>query len=146
MKDLSEESPDLDAKISSIVEDGNKLDEEGKKTQALAAYIQAWELLPEPKLGWKLLTGWIAGSLYNFYFDNGDFKKSKCWAQAALAGRSSQRNTGPLMDLGMVCLELYEEDEAFRYFDEAYSIGKERAFKERPKKYLDYYLRKRRNE
>ncbi|MCU1784082.1 hypothetical protein NTD80_15095 [Pseudomonas sp. 13B_2.1_Bac1] len=74
MEDLSEESPDLDAKICSIVEGGNELDDEGKKTQALAAYIQAWELLPEPKLGWKLLTGWIAGSLYNFYFDNGDFK------------------------------------------------------------------------
>ncbi|WP_321864604.1 hypothetical protein [Pseudomonas paraveronii] len=142
MKDLSEENRDLEAKIFCIMETGNKLDEEGKKPQALAAYDQAWELLPEPKVGWKLLTGWIAGSLYNLYFDGGDFKTAKYWAQAALDGRSSERNTGPLIDLGMVCLELHEEDEALQYFDAAYSFGKERAFKERPKKYLTFYLGK----
>ncbi|WP_226457758.1 hypothetical protein [Pseudomonas sp. AF03-9] len=144
MKDLSEESPDLEAKISSIMEAGNELDEKGKTTQALAAYVQAWELLPEPKVSWKLLTGWIAGSLYNVYFGNGDFKKAKYWAQAALGGRSSERNTGPLIDLGMACLELFEEDEAFQHFDDAYAAGKERAFQERPKKYLSFYLSKKR--
>ena len=140
MKDLCEENPDLEAKISSIMETGNKLDDEGKKAQALAAYVQAWELLPEPKASWKLLTGWIAGSLYNFYFDSGNFNKAKYWALAALGGSSSERNTGPLIDLGMVCLELFEENEAYQYFDDAYTVGKDRAFKDRPKKYLDFYL------
>lgn len=142
MKDLSEENPDLEASISSIMETGNELDENGKKPQALAAYEQAWDLLPEPKLGWKLLTGWIAGSLYNFYFDATDFKNAKLWAQAELDGRSSERNTGPLIDLGMACVELNEEEEAFQHFDAAYAFGKERAFKERPKKYLKFYLDK----
>ncbi|GGL36262.1 hypothetical protein GCM10009091_17830 [Pseudomonas brenneri] len=142
MKDLSEENPDLEVRISSIMETGNELDEAGNKLEALAAYEQAWALLPEPRLGWKLLTGWIAGSFYNFYFDAGDFKTAKYWAQITLDGRSSERNTAPLIDLGMVCVELHEEEKAFQYFDAAYAFGKERAFKERPKKYLKFYLDK----
>ncbi len=122
MKNLFEENPNLEAKISSLMEAGNKLDESGKKKQALAAYNKAWGLLPEPKMNWKLLTGWIAGSFYNFYFDSGDFKTAKQWAHVALIGRV-ERNTGPLMDLGMVCLELHEEDEAFLCFNAAYTFG-----------------------
>ncbi len=47
------------------------------------------------------------------------------------------------IDLGMVCYELEQFDEAYKYFNDAYSYGKERAFKGRPKKYLEFFLNKR---
>ena len=42
----------------------------------------------------------------------------------------------------MVCYELEQYDESYKYFDDAYIYGKARAFKERPKKYLEFYLAK----
>jgi len=43
----------------------------------------------------------------------------------------------------MVCYELNQFEEAYKYFNDAYNYGKERAFQDRPKKYLEFYLRKR---
>ena len=43
----------------------------------------------------------------------------------------------------MVCYELNQFEEAYKYFNDAYNYSKERAFQDRPKKYLEFYLRKR---
>ena len=52
----------------------------------------------------------------------------------------SDIDTGPLINVGMVSLELGRSAEAYKYFDEAYKFGKARAFQERPKKHLNFYL------
>jgi hypothetical protein len=41
----------------------------------------------------------------------------------------------------MVCYELDQLEEAYKYFDEAYKYGKARAFQERQKKYINFYLK-----
>lgn len=145
MKNLHDENPELAIKVMNTMEDGNSMDEEGKKSEALAAYEKAWELLPQNKLNWEPLSAWISTSLYNLYLDNYDFKRAKEWAKAALESRSSELDTGPIVNLGIACYELHEEEEAYKYFDTAYSFGKERAFKERPKKYINFYLNKSKN-
>lgn len=145
MKDLFDTQPKLAEKIMSLMTEGNEFDESGQKNEALAAYQKAWELLPDFKLDWDLLTGWISGSLYNYYLDSSDFKLAKHWAEIALKGRSSEIDTGPIVSLGIACFELDEHEEAYRLFDEAYRYGKSRAFQERPKKYLTFYLDKKKS-
>ena len=145
MKNLYDENPELAAKIMSTMENGNALDEEERKSEALAAYEKAWELLPPDKLRWDPLSAWVSTSLYNLYFDSSDFRNAKKWARTALESRSSELDTGPIVNLGMACYELHEEEDAYKHFDAAYSFGKERAFKERPKKYISFYLDKSQN-
>lgn len=140
MKNLADEDPSLADEIMTAMTSGNDLDDKNKKTAAQALYQKAWDLLPEPKLEWTPLSSWVTGSIFNLHFDNGDFKAAEPWAQKTLEGRESDIDTGPLINVGMVLLELGRSAEAYKHFDEAYSFGKARAFQERPKKYLNFYL------
>ncbi|WP_339540212.1 hypothetical protein [Pseudomonas sp. RA_5y_Pfl1_P24] len=140
MKDLADENPTLADKIMAVMAMGNDLDEQNKKTEAQVLYQQAWDLLPEPKLEWAPLSSWVTGSFFNLHFDSGDFQAAESWAQKTLDGRESDIDTGPLINVGMVFLELGKNAEAYKAFDEAYGFGQARAFQERPKKYLNFYL------
>jgi len=142
MEDLANANPELAKDIMGIMESGNALDERGDKDAARSAYQRAWDLLPEPKLEWPPLSAWITGSFYNLHFDSADFAAAKQWAQKSLQARESDIDTGPLIDLGMAHFELEEYAEAYRYFEQAHRLGKARAFQERPRKYLKFYLEK----
>lgn len=142
MKELTEYNLELEEEIVSIIEAGNVYSTNGDFDAALKNYQEAWELLPEPKLEWEMLSSWLSGSFYTAYFNQADFESAKSWGEAQLKATSSDIDTAPSIDLGMVCYELEQYDESYKYFDEAYSYGKARAFKERPKKYLDFYLAK----
>ncbi|WP_255249271.1 hypothetical protein, partial [Enterobacter hormaechei] len=98
--------------------------------------------LPEPKFEWEL-ANWIAACMYSACFDLADYAEAKKWGETTLRTRGSDIDTAPLIDLGMVCYELNQFEEAYKYFNDAYNYGKERAFQDRPKKYLEFYLRKR---
>lgn len=139
MKELGSDNPDLENEIVATVESGNAFEEEGKLEEAFTYYEKAWSMLPEPKLSWEIAS-WIASCCSSVYFSRGEFEQAKPWSEISLQTRGSSIDTGPLIDLGMVCLELKQHDEAFQYFDRAYQYGKNRAFQGRPKKYLDYYL------
>ncbi|MCJ8203081.1 hypothetical protein [Pseudomonas sp. RGM2987] len=143
MNDLADENPVLADEIMAIMATGNELDEQNKKEEAKTLYQKAWDLLPEPKLQWTPLSAWVTGSFFNLHFDEGNFETAKDWAQKTLDGRESDIDTGPLINVGMVYFELQEHSQAYKYFDDAYRFGKDRAFKERPKKYLKFYLEKR---
>lgn len=141
MKEFIEKYKKLEESIISTVEKGNELHDEKSYEAALNEYTKAWNLLPEPKLEWEI-SSWIAACINSAYFDMNVFPKAKKWAEIALQTRRSDIDTAPLIDLGMVCYELKQYDESYKYFDDAYNYGKDRAFKERPKKYLDFYLSK----
>ena len=145
MKELSSTNEKLETEIVSKTEHGNALADIGKHAEALKFYAEAWSMLPPPKEQWEMLPSWIAGSCFNSYFEIGEFDMAKEWAKIALETRSSQIDTGPIVNLGMAYHELGNEAEAFHHFEEAYSYGRERAFKERPKKYLDFYLSKKKD-
>ncbi|ROL67785.1 hypothetical protein BLX41_21025 [Pseudomonas protegens] len=139
MKVLSVMNKKLEELIVSTVEKGNELHDNKSYEDALKEYCKAWALLPEPKLEWEIAS-WIAACMYSAYFDMATFAKAKEWAEIALKTRGSDIDTAPLIDLGMVCFELKSLDESYNYFDSAYNYGKARSFKDRPKKYLDFYL------
>jgi tetratricopeptide (TPR) repeat protein len=129
-------------KVTAFVEKGNEFHENQKYAEALEQYQNAWQALPEPKFESEL-ANWIAACMYSAYFDLADYAEAKKWGEATLRTRGSDIDTAPLIDLGMVCCELNQLDEAYKYFNDAYNYGKERAFQDRPKKYLEFYLCKR---
>ena len=142
MKELSKVNEKLEVEIVFVIENGNAKHDVNKLDEALLLYLKAWSLIPEPKIEWEI-SNWVASCLYSIYFDLENFTTSKEWGEVSLKTRSSEIDTSPLIDLGMVCYELGQYDEAIKYFDEAYSYGKKRAFQDRPQKYLDYYLKNR---
>lgn len=138
MKDLTPEYPELEREIIETVEAGNVLDETQQHEQALIYYDQAWGMLPEPKTDWEIAS-WIASCHVNAHMDLEQFTLAKPWAEIALQTRGSDINTGPVIDLGIVCMRLEQHDEAFAYLDQAYVYGKERAFQGSPRDVLQYY-------
>lgn len=143
MKDLSEFNSKLYNEIVMLVESGNLQQDDKKLNEALDIYLKAWGLIPDPKSEWEL-SSWVASCLFTLYFDLSNFKMAKEWAKIALENCDSEINTAPLIDLGMVCYELGQNDEAIKYVDKAYQYGQARAFQDRPKKYLNYYLESKR--
>ncbi|WP_312689882.1 hypothetical protein [Kosakonia sp.] len=133
---------ELENRITMLVEAGNIHHERANIAEALAAYQQAWALLPEPRMSWSI-TSWVAACLYSACFDLQNFTAAKTWGEIALAANNSAIDTAPLIDLGMVCYELKAYDEALNYFAQAWQYGQRRAFQGRPQKYLDYFLQNR---
>ena len=139
MKDLSCVDTKLYQEIVFVTESGNLVQDGGDLSKALEHYVQAWELIPDPKLEWEI-SGWVASCLFSIYFDLSNYHAAKEWALTALDMRDSDIDTAPLIDLGMVCYELGQNDEAIKYFDQAYQFGQARAFQGRPEKYLSFYI------
>ena len=131
----------LEKEIISIVESGNRDHIKNDFSSALNKYNQAWKLIPEPKLDW-VFARWISSCIYSAYFDMADFSNAKNWAEIALQTSGSDIDTSLAIDMGMVCYELGQYDESYKYFGEAYNLGQARAFKGIPRKYLDFYLNK----
>ena len=142
MKELANENPSLEEKIVALVEQGNEAHNNKKYPSALSNYQQAWDLLPVPKAEWEMLSQWISSAFFYTFFDMQDYINAKNWAEIELEARTSDIDTGPLINLGMAYKELGQDDQAYHFFSKAYQYGKDRAFKERPKKYLDFYKKK----
>jgi len=103
---------------------------------ALEQYQKAWQALPDPKFESEL-TNWIAACMYSAYFDLADYDEAKKWGEATLRTRGSDIDTAPLIDLCMVCYELNQFEEVYKYFNDAYNYGNERVIQVRPKKILN---------
>ncbi len=103
-----------------------------KIRRGFRAKPKARQALPEPKLEWEL-ANWIAACMYSACFDLADYAEENKWGKTTLRTRGSDIDTAPLIDLGMVCYELNQFEEAYKYFNDAYNYSKERAFQDRPK-------------
>jgi len=140
MKELADFDSRLEGDVISKVESGNAYADQGNHEKALVCYSDAWDLLPEPKQNWEMLSSWVASCFYTSYFELGNFGAAVKWARIALDTRSSEVDTGPIINLGMAQYENGQTEEAWHNFHAAYLYGKIRAFEERPAKYLAYYL------
>lgn len=139
LNDLFEENKELSEILDAMVEDGNRRAKLLKFDESIEIYTKAWDILPAPKDKWDLYSGWISGSMSSAYLSKNDLKKSKEWALIQFRARSSAISTAEIINLGVVCFELGQKNEAMEWFDKAYAIGKDRAFKEFDKKYINEY-------
>lgn len=118
----------------------------GDRKSALSIYLALWDKLPEPK---HQQPEQIANSLINCIFDNyfesKNYIQAKQWALKALNNDTAQDGAYEWLQMGQVCYELNELDDALKYFDIAYQRGKYRAFQEYDKKYWQFYSANKRN-
>ncbi|MIG38920.1 tetratricopeptide repeat protein [Salmonella enterica subsp. enterica] len=84
----------------------------------------------------------IMMNLYDIYFSRGDYIEAKKWASDIFKCNVPNIATSELVNLGAVCLELGENDEAYECFLKAYEKGKHRAFKEYDPKYWEFFKSK----
>ena len=77
--------------------------------------------------------------VFNEYFNSSDFIQAKEWAEKALHNDTAENGAYEYFQMGRVCYELNEIDEALKYFEIAYQRGKKRAFQEFDKKYWKFY-------
>lgn len=54
MNDLYKVDGEIEGKVISVVESGNIEHENENLNEALALYLYAWSLIPEPKLEWDI--------------------------------------------------------------------------------------------
>lgn len=69
----------------------------------------------------------------------GYYSEAKEWAVKALKNDTAKDGAYEYFEMGRVCYELEEYDQAMQYFSIAYERGKYRAFKEYDKKYWHFY-------
>lgn len=137
-QELSKINPELASKIQKIVEEGNSKSDAKKYKESSGIYLTAWELLPEKKANWDLAQ-WISMSLFQDKMAVGEFAEAKRWALLSYEARPSDIDFASLIDLGWVCLELNELDEAFRWFSNAYEIEGRAAFSDYPSKLYKFF-------
>lgn len=114
----------------------------GKRSQIeeLEFLLNLWNELPEPKHKQpEQISNWIIDCIFNNYFDNKDYSQAKEWAFRALNNDTAEEGAYEHFQMGRVCYELEEYDEAIKYFTIAYERGKKRAFQEYDKKYWEFY-------
>ena len=104
-----------------------------------------WDSLPEPKHQQpEQISNWIIDCIFETYFNMGCYIEAKEWALKGLKNDTAEEGAYEHFQVGRVCYELEEYDEAMKYFSIAYDRGKKRAFKEYDKKYWEFYSKNKR--
>ena len=96
--------------ILELTETGDEYYEKGELRKAEKAYLEALELLPEPKDDWEAGT-WIYTALGDVYLEEQDYLKAKEVLYDALNCPNSQ-NPYIYYNLGIALFELNENDKA----------------------------------
>ena len=110
------------------------------KKETIPFLLNLWDELPEPKNKQpEQRSNWIIDCIFNEYFNSSDFIQAKEWAEKALHNDTAEDGAYEYFQMGRVCYELNEIDEALKYFEIAYQRGKKRAFQEFDKKYWKFY-------
>lgn len=146
MPNLEDTNKPLSDQIVTIVEQGNRLEQDDHTDLALAKYAEAWELLPEP-IGYWDLTEWIASCNVHIYLDRQDYALAHKWALIAVeAVKDNPRHTSAKVTLGIICYETDAKSEAYTWFEQVYDFGGSRAFQGFDRKYLQWYTQIRQND
>ena len=121
--------------ILELTETGDEYYEEGELKKAEKAYLEALELLPEPKYDWEAGT-WIYTALGDVYLEEQDYLKAKEVLYDALNCLNSQ-NPYIYYNLGIALFELDEKDKAQDFFMRAYMLDGETLFLDGEDKYFE---------
>lgn len=102
--------------------------------------LRAWEILPEPKLGWEFYSNIMPRDNLLFYRDTRQFDKAKHWLEVTRESYGPGRDESIEFDAATLWYEMGDFDQAFEEFDRQYKAFKKRPFEGHDKKYLDFYM------
>lgn len=132
---------DLNQMIVGKIEAGNLLEDQGKPKDALSVYLSIWKDLDSLEIEKYEAeeTRWLINCIYETYISLDDYHTARKWAEDIFNCKIPEPATSELIDLGRIYYELGKKNESFELFLKAYKKGKDRAFKEYDKKYLEFF-------
>lgn len=124
---IDELTPKIKDKLDELAERGNQLEDEGRYDEAIQAWEEGLDLIPEPQEYYSE-TVWFLAAIGDVYFKKGMFPQAhKCFdkARGNLSGEG-YGNPFIMLRLGECCLEIGDEKNATEYLLRAYMMeGKE---------------------
>ena len=134
---------ELDAKtheaVTRLCAEAEAHAEEARLEEALVAYAQALELLPEPTNHWEAAT-WIYAAIGDVHFLVGSFETAERAFQEAITCPGAIGNPFLHLRLGQLALEHGEEERAAEELLRAYRAEGEEIFASDDPKYLSFLL------
>ena len=127
---------DFYERIVSICSKGNDLVERFEYENAIKMYLEALDLVPEPKDVWKAST-WIYTALGDTYYMNKDFEASKNFLFNAINCPDGIENPFIMLRLGESLYELGDVNKSKEYLLRAYILEGYRIFDSEDDKYFE---------
>lgn len=133
----TELDPHLHTRINRFCEIGDTLAEDGKYSDAVAAYQYAWNLLPDPKEDWEAAT-WILVAIGDAHFLNSNYPAALTALEQAMRCPEAIGNPFIHLRLGQTQFELGNKDRAADELMRAYMGAGAEIFAEEALKYLEF--------
>ncbi len=120
--------------IVELCESGNMLVNDGKYEGAINNYINALNLIPEPKFNWEAST-WVYTALGDTYYISNDFQEALNYFFETLKCPNGIGNPFILFRIGECFYELGNTERAKEYLLQAYMLEGIDVFSEEDEKY-----------
>lgn len=131
---------DIYDKIVILTDNGNKLFEIGDFDNALREYLNALEILPEPKTDWEAGL-WLFTAIGDVFFVKQNYIEAKNYFFEAINCPEGYANPFVLYRLGQIFYELKDFEKAKEYMLKAYMIDGFEIFEGENTKYIDFFKR-----
>lgn len=127
--------PGLHARIEKLSEEGNSLADQGDTLGAWRKFVEALNVVPEPKTEWEATT-WLLSSIGDMAFQRGKIEPARDALMGAVRCPGGLGNTFIHLRLGQCYFELGDEHRAADNLTRAYMGGGREAFKDEDPKYF----------
>lgn len=120
---LDEIMPETKAKLDELAERGNQLEEEERYEEAIQAWEEGLNLIPEPQQFYSE-TIWFLAAIGDVYFQKELYSKAHECFDKARGNLSGEGYGNPfiMLRLGECCLEIGDEKNATEYLLRAYMM------------------------
>lgn len=130
---------DIFERVKDLCAEGDGLTESEDYDDALEAYFEALELLPEPKTRWNAAAP-VLTSIADVYFLAGEDADAVAMLELALKCPGADANAFLHLRLGQSLFELGDKDRAAAELDRAYKTGGADLFDDEDPRYLAFLM------
>jgi tetratricopeptide (TPR) repeat protein len=131
---------DVRQQIDDLLRQAGEAERGGEPERSEKLSLKAWDMLPEPKLDWEFYSNIIPRDNLIFYRDRHQFDKALQWLAITRDSYGPGRNDSVEFLAATLWYEMGNLDEAFDEFDRLYKAFKARPFQGKDRKYLDFYM------
>jgi tetratricopeptide (TPR) repeat protein len=140
MEQRQELPADIRQKVDDLLRQAGEAARGGEPERSEKLRLQAWEILPEPKLDWDFYSNIMPRNNLIFYRDIKQFEKAQQWLDVTRESYGPGRNETIEFLAATLWYEMGNLDQAFEEFDRQFRAFKARPFQGKDKKYLDFYM------
>ena len=126
----------IEKKIITMIQDSNKLYKEKGLESALEKLLEAWDIIPEPKVEDNMATV-LADFIAKNYLVQKQYSKALYWGDVLKKAQTYKIDSGEgFLFCGKVYYETGEKEKAIEEFVVAWKKSKGRAFRDESPEYL----------